>query len=114
MSVTGIQEPTKAGVAVVDADRPARRISAVTAALTHRNGTGRGQRIEVSCSAACWSPLVNQSKWRTWGRDGADPMARNPSIAPYEVCHGRPPHDHRGWETTDTHGWGPRRRGAGR
>lgn len=61
MSVTGIQEPTKAGVAVVDVLTGLHAAFAVTAALTHRERTGRGQRIEVSLLSSLLSSLVNQS-----------------------------------------------------
>ena len=86
MSVTGIQEPTKAGVAVVDVLTGLHAAFAVTAALTHRERTGRGQRIEVSLLSSLLSPLVNQSSAYVGAGTVPTLMGNaHPSIAPYEV-----------------------------
>jgi len=86
MSVTGIQEPTKAGVAVVDVLTGLHAAFAVTAALTHRERTGRGQRIEVSLLSSLLSSLVNQSSAYVGAGTVPTLMGNaHPSIAPYEV-----------------------------
>ena len=61
MSVTGTDEPTKAGVAVVDVLAGLHATVAILAALRHRDSTGEGQRIEVSLLSALLSSMVNQA-----------------------------------------------------
>ena len=86
MSITGTDEPTKAGVAVVDVLTGLHASVAILAALHHRDRTGEGQRIEVTLLGALLSSLVNQAG----GFVGAGSVPTfmgnaHPSIAPYEV-----------------------------
>ncbi|MEV4172862.1 CoA transferase [Nonomuraea sp. NPDC049709] len=88
MSVTG--EPdgpgTKAGVAVVDVITGLHAALGILAALRHRDGTGEGQRIEVSLLSSLLSALSNHSS--AYAAAGVVPRAmgnRHPSIVPYEV-----------------------------
>lgn len=86
MSVTGIDEPTKAGVAVVDVLTGLHAAVGVLAALRHRDRTGAGQHLEVSLLGALVSALVNQSS--AFVGAGVVPGLlgnAHPSIAPYEV-----------------------------
>lgn len=85
MSITGTDEPTKAGVAVVDVLTGLHLSVAVLAALHHRDRTGEGQLIEVSLLGSLLSSLVNQSS----GYAGAGVVPgfmgnAHPSISPYE------------------------------
>ncbi len=52
MSITGTDEPTKAGVAVVDVLTGLHAAVGILAALHHRDRTGEGQRIEATLLAA--------------------------------------------------------------
>ena len=61
MSVTGTDEPTKAGVAVVDVLTGLHAAVAILGALHHRDRTGEGQRIEVTLLGSLLSSLVNQA-----------------------------------------------------
>lgn len=86
MSITGTDEPTKAGVAVVDVLTGLHATVAILAALRHREITGAGQLIEVSLLSSLLSALVNQAS----GYVGAGVIPTfmgnaHPSIAPYEV-----------------------------
>ena len=86
MSITGTEEPTKAGVAVVDVLTGLHATVAVLAALRHRELTGAGQLVEVSLLSSLLSALVNQAS----GFVGAGVIPTfmgnaHPSIAPYEV-----------------------------
>lgn len=86
MSITGTQEPTKAGVAVVDVLTGLHATVAILAALRHRDRTGEGQQIEVTLLGALLSSLVNQASGYVGA--GAVPTFMgnaHPSIAPYEV-----------------------------
>jgi len=86
MSITGTQEPTKAGVAVVDVLTGLHAAVGILAALHHRDRTGEGQRIEATLLTALQSSLVNQAA--AFVGAGAVPgfMGNaHPSIAPYEV-----------------------------
>jgi crotonobetainyl-CoA:carnitine CoA-transferase CaiB-like acyl-CoA transferase len=86
MSITGTDEPTKAGVAVVDVLTGLHATVAILAALHHRDRTGEGQYVEASLLTSLQSSLVNQASAYV----GAGSVARfmgnaHPSIAPYEV-----------------------------
>lgn len=86
MSITGEDEPTKAGVAVVDVLTGLHATVGMLAALRHREATGAGQRLEVSLLGSLLSSLVNQAS----GYVGAGAVPglmgnAHPSIAPYEV-----------------------------
>ena len=86
MSVTGTDEPTKAGVAVVDVLTGLHAAVAILAAVHHRDRTGEGQRIEVTLLGSLLSSLVNQAS--AFVGAGAVPRFMgnaHPSIAPYEV-----------------------------
>lgn len=88
MSLTGSRpdEPSKAGVAVVDVITGLHASTGILAALHHRSRTGEGQRVEVNLLSSLLSALVNQAS----GYLGAGVVPRimgnaHPSIAPYEV-----------------------------
>ncbi|CCH33958.1 L-carnitine dehydratase/bile acid-inducible protein F [Saccharothrix espanaensis DSM 44229] len=86
MSVTGGDEPTKVGVALVDVLTGMHAAVGILAALRHRDRTGLGQLVEVDLLSVLLSSMVNQSAGYTLagvvpGRLGN----RHPSIAPYEV-----------------------------
>jgi crotonobetainyl-CoA:carnitine CoA-transferase CaiB-like acyl-CoA transferase len=86
MSITGTDEPTKAGVAVVDVLTGLHAAVGILAALHHRDRTGEGQRIEATLLTSLQSSLVNQAS--AYVGAGAVPgfMGNaHPSIAPYEV-----------------------------
>lgn len=86
MSITGDQEPTKAGVAVVDVLTGLHATVGILAALRHRDLTGAGQHLEVSLLTALLSSLVNQSS--AFVGAGVVPQRMgnaHPSIAPYDL-----------------------------
>ncbi len=86
MSITGTDEPTKAGVAVVDVLTGLHAAVGILAALHHRDRTGEGQRIEATLLTSLQSSLVNQAS--AYVGAGAVPRFMgnaHPSIAPYEV-----------------------------
>jgi crotonobetainyl-CoA:carnitine CoA-transferase CaiB-like acyl-CoA transferase len=86
MSITGTDEPTKAGVAVVDVLTGLHAAVAILAALHHRDRTGEGQRVEATLLASLQSSLVNQAS--AFVGAGSVPTFlgnAHPSIAPYEV-----------------------------
>ena len=88
MSVTGIDEPTKAGVAVVDVLTGLHATVAILAALQHRNRSGEGQLVEATLLAALQSSLVNQASAVVSGGIVPGLLGNaHPSIAPYEVLH---------------------------
>ena len=85
MDITGDVEPTKVGVAIVDVITGLHAITAVLAALHHRDRAGQGQHIEVSLLSSLLSALVNQST--ATAITGAAPSRMgntHPSISPYE------------------------------
>jgi len=93
MSVTGTNEPTKVGVALVDVLTGLHASNAIMAALVERNRTGLGQHLEVNLLSVLLSSMVNQSSAFVLG--GVTPRLlgnSHPSIAPYEVfdCSDRP------------------------
>jgi len=86
MSITGTDEPTKAGVAVVDVLTGLHATVAILAALRHREATGLGQHVEVSLMSSLLSSLVNQAS--AYAIAGVVPTLMgnaHPSIAPYDV-----------------------------
>ena len=86
MSITGTEEPTKAGVAVVDVLTGLHLSVAILAALHHRDRTGEGQRVEVSLLGSLLSSMVNQTS--AFAGAGVVPTFMgnaHPSISPYEV-----------------------------
>lgn len=88
MSVTGDPdgEPTKAGVALVDVLTGKDATIGVLAALTERERTGRGCRIEVNLLSSLLAALVNQAQSYLGAATVPHRMGnRHPSIAPYET-----------------------------
>ncbi len=86
MSITGDDEPTKAGVAVVDVLTGLHATVAVLAALRHRDLTGSGQHVEVSLLSALLSSLVNQSSAYVGAGEVPQRLGNaHPSIAPYDL-----------------------------
>lgn len=86
MSITGTEEPTKAGVAVVDVLTGLHACVSILAALHHRDTTGFGQAVEISLLSTLLSGLVNQSA--AYAGAGVIPARMgnaHPSICPYEV-----------------------------
>jgi crotonobetainyl-CoA:carnitine CoA-transferase CaiB-like acyl-CoA transferase len=91
MSVTGTPEqPTKAGVALVDVITGLHAMAGILAALRHVSVTGEGQLVEVSLLSSLLSALVNQSAGYVMA--GVVPTAlgnAHPSVAPYAVFEAR-------------------------
>lgn len=86
MSITGTDEPTKAGVAVVDVLTGLHAAVGILAALHHRDRTGEGQRIEATLLTSLQSSLVNQASAFVGAGSVPGFMGNaHPSIAPYEV-----------------------------
>ncbi|MGP4055396.1 CaiB/BaiF CoA transferase family protein [Mycobacterium sp. 4D054] len=87
MSVTGTgEDPTKAGVALVDVLAGLHALSGILAALAHRGRTGEGQRVDTDLFSVLLSSMVNQAS----GFLGAGVVPtmmgnRHPSIAPYQT-----------------------------
>ena len=88
MSITGHAdgEPTKVGVAVVDHITALQSTIGILAALTARQRTGVGQRVEVSLMASALAALTNQAS----GYVGAGVVPsrmgnRHPSVVPYQT-----------------------------
>ncbi len=88
MSITG-EEPTKAGVAVVDILTAHYAYGAICAALVARGRTGEGSTIEVSLFGAAVASLINvaQSALLT-GEEAKSYGNAHPSIVPYQLFHG--------------------------
>lgn len=86
MSITGTDEPTKAGVAVVDVLTGLHAAVAILAALHHRDRTGEGQHVEATLLGCLQSSLVNQASAFVGAGQVATFLGNaHPSIAPYEV-----------------------------
>ena len=88
MSVTGTEpgDPTKAGVALVDVLAGLHASTGILAALTHRDRTGAGQRVDTNLFSVLLSSMVNQASGFLGA--GAVPQMmgnRHPSIAPYQT-----------------------------
>jgi len=88
MSITG-EEPTKAGVAVVDVLTAHYAYGAICAALVARERTGEGSTIEVSLFGAAVASLINvaQSALLT-GEEAKSYGNAHASIVPYQLFHG--------------------------
>ena len=86
MSITGTEEPTKAGVALVDVLAGLHATVGILAALQHRTATGEGQHLEVTLLGSLQSALVNQIS-SVLGSGVVPRFLGNahPSISPYEV-----------------------------
>lgn len=86
MSITGTDQPTKAGVALVDVLTGLHATVGILAALRHRDHTGEGQHLEVSLLGSLQSSLVNQIS-SVLGAGVVPTYLGNahPSISPYEV-----------------------------
>jgi crotonobetainyl-CoA:carnitine CoA-transferase CaiB-like acyl-CoA transferase len=86
MSITGTEEPTKAGVALVDVLAGLHATVGILAALNHRASTGQGQHLEVTLLGSLQSALVNQIS-SVLGSGMVPRFLGNahPSISPYEV-----------------------------
>ncbi|NTY60456.1 CoA transferase [Mycolicibacterium sphagni] len=88
MSITGPSpdEPTKVGVAVIDVLAAMHALTGVLLALTHRDHTGEGQRVDTNLLSVLLSSMVNQAAGFVGA--GSIPVAmgnRHPSIAPYQT-----------------------------
>jgi crotonobetainyl-CoA:carnitine CoA-transferase CaiB-like acyl-CoA transferase len=92
MSLTGFEEgePVRVGVAIVDVLSALYGLSAVLAALHHRDGGGRsrGRHVEVSMvdAGAAFLSYAAQS-WLTDGRQPARLGSAHPNLAPYQAFH---------------------------
>jgi crotonobetainyl-CoA:carnitine CoA-transferase CaiB-like acyl-CoA transferase len=86
MSITGPapDQPTKAGVALVDVLTGLHATIGILAALRHKEATGRGQWVEVTLLSSLLSALVNQAG-SVLGAGVVPGILGNahPSIAPY-------------------------------
>lgn len=88
MSVTGpdAAHPSKVGVALVDVLTALHALSGIFAALSYRDRTGQGQRVDTDLMSVLLSSLVNQASGYLGA--GVVPEAlgnRHPSIAPYQT-----------------------------
>lgn len=86
MSVTGTEEPTKVGVALVDVITGLHAAVGILAALHERGTSGKGQHIEVNLLSSALSALVNQAS--AYLGAGSHPTFlgnAHPSITPYET-----------------------------
>ena len=85
MDVTGDAEPTKVGVAIVDVVTGLHALTAILAALHHRDETAEGQLLEVNLLSSLLSSLVNQSATAVLTGESPTRMGNaHPSIVPYE------------------------------
>ncbi len=78
--------PTKVGVAVIDVLAGVHATTGILLALTHRDRTGEGQRVDTNLLSVLLSSMVNQSSGYLGA--GAVPIImgnRHPSIAPYQT-----------------------------
>lgn len=86
MSVTGTEEPTKVGVALVDVITGLHAAVGILAALHERANSGTGQHIEVNLLSSALSALVNQaSAYLGAGSHSTFLGNAHPSITPYET-----------------------------
>lgn len=88
MAITG-DEPTKAGVAVVDVLTAHYAYGAICAALVARERTGQGSRIEVSLFGVALASLVNVAQSALIANEEAKRYGNaHASIVPYQLFHG--------------------------
>lgn len=90
MSVTGVETPTKAGVALLDVITGLYATAGVLAALNVRDRSGVGQHVTVGLYDASLAALVNQSA--AYLLSGHVPTLagnRHPSIVPYQAFEAR-------------------------
>jgi crotonobetainyl-CoA:carnitine CoA-transferase CaiB-like acyl-CoA transferase len=94
MSITGHpDEPTKAGVALVDVLTSKDAVVGILAALRAREAIGHGQHVEVNLLSSLLGSLANQaSGYLTTGIAPAAMGNRHPSIAPYETLRAKDGH----------------------
>ena len=88
MSITGQPdgEPTKVGVAVVDHICALQSTIGILAAVTARNTSGLGQRVEVSLMASALAALTNQASAHVGAGVVPTRMGnRHPSVVPYQT-----------------------------
>jgi crotonobetainyl-CoA:carnitine CoA-transferase CaiB-like acyl-CoA transferase len=86
MSITGDEQPTKVGVAIVDVVTGLHALVGILAALYSRDKSGQGQLVEVNLLTSLLSGLVNQSAAYSQAGVVAGRMGNaHPSITPYEV-----------------------------
>ncbi|MDQ3751684.1 MAG: CoA transferase [Actinomycetota bacterium] len=88
MSITGHDPdaPTKTGVAILDVIAGLQATIGVLAALSARERTGRGQKVEVSLFEAGVAALVNQAANHLIGGVIPGPMGNaHPNIVPYQT-----------------------------
>jgi crotonobetainyl-CoA:carnitine CoA-transferase CaiB-like acyl-CoA transferase len=88
MSITGPEQgpPSKVGVALVDVLTAKDAVTAILAALRHRDRTGEGQLVEVNLFSSLLGSLANQaSGYLATGRPPRAMGNQHPSIAPYET-----------------------------
>jgi len=88
MSITGDDEPMKAGVALSDVLTAHHAHGAICAALYARTQTGRGARLEVSLFASTLASLVNVAQGALATNVEAQRYGNaHPSIVPYQLFH---------------------------
>jgi crotonobetainyl-CoA:carnitine CoA-transferase CaiB-like acyl-CoA transferase len=86
MSITGSEEPTKVGVALVDVLTSKDAVVAILAALRARDRSGKGQHVEINLLSSLLGSMVNQaSAYLTTGQAPRRMGNQHPSIAPYET-----------------------------
>lgn len=86
MSITGEDEPTKVGVALVDVVTGLHAAIGILAALHAREKSGLGQHVDINLLSALLSSMVNQTGAFALGGVTPQRMGNaHPSIAPYEV-----------------------------
>ena len=89
MSVTGDQEPVKAGVAILDVVAGLYASNGVLAALAARERTGRGQHVTVGLFEASLAAMVNQAGSHLLAGSCPGPAGNaHPSIVPYQAFPG--------------------------
>ncbi|PWJ26894.1 crotonobetainyl-CoA:carnitine CoA-transferase CaiB-like acyl-CoA transferase [Branchiibius hedensis] len=88
MSVTGPSpdEPTKAGVALIDVLTGVHAAVGIIAALFHRERTGQGQRVDIDLMSTSLATLVNQASGYLLAGNVPRAMGNaHPSLSPYDV-----------------------------
>ena len=88
MSVTGPgpDQPTKAGVALIDVLTGVHAAVGIIAALFHRERTGQGQRVDIDLMSTSLATLVNQASGYLLAGNVPRAMGNaHPSLSPYDV-----------------------------